>query len=187
MDLTQAIEPKSDQLNADDMIAGPKVIKITEVTRGNAEQPVVVHFEGDQGKPWKPCKSMTRVMVRAWGADASQFAGRSVELYCDPKVKWGGMEVGGIRIRSMSHIDKPLKMSLTATRGKRAPYSVAVLEASEARGAQSDDMANGFSVQFDACQTMEELKELWSSIPGPLQKSAEPYKDAAKARLMGGE
>jgi hypothetical protein len=78
-----------------------------------------------------------------WGPDAKQYAGRSLTLYRDPSVKWGGMEVGGIRISHMSHIDKAATMALTATRGNRKPYTVKPLadapkQASQAEQAASD-------------------------------------------------
>ena len=124
-DMGQAIIPKSDQLNADDLLTGPKTIKITGVTvRGGQEQPVAISYEGDDGKPYKACKSMCRVLVSAWGADSVQYVGRSLTLYCDPKVKWGGMEVGGLRISHMSHIDSALTMALTVTRANKKPFTV---------------------------------------------------------------
>lgn len=126
VNMTATIAPKSDQINADDLIAGPRTITVTRVTgnEGNAEQPVNVFFEGDGGKPFRPCKSMRRVMVKVWGADASKYAGKSMTIFRDPKVKWGGMEVGGIRISHMSGIDAPMQMALTETRAKRTPYTV---------------------------------------------------------------
>lgn len=131
VDMTQTIAPKSDQLNADDLIGGPRTITVTRVTgnEGNAEQPVNVFFDNDNGKPFRPCKSMRRVMVKIWGADASKYGGRSMTLYRDPKVKWGGMEVGGIRISHMTGLDKPETMALTETRSARKPYTVKPLEA----------------------------------------------------------
>ena len=72
-DMASAIIPKSDQLNADDLLAGPITIKITGVTvKGGQEQPVSIHYEGDDGKPYKSCKSMNRVLVSAWGPDSSK-------------------------------------------------------------------------------------------------------------------
>jgi hypothetical protein len=88
-----------------------------------------VHFDGDDGRPFKPCKSMRRVMVAAWGREAAQYVGRSMTLYRDPKVAFGGMEVGGIRISHMSHIEKRLDLALTVTKAKRAPYRVEPLAA----------------------------------------------------------
>ena len=126
VDMSQTIAPKSDQLNADDLIGGPRTVTVTRVSgnEGNAEQPVNIFFEGDNGKPFRPCKSMRRVMVKIWGSDASKYAGRSMTIYRDPKVKWGGMEVGGIRISHMTGLEKPETMALTETRSARKPYTV---------------------------------------------------------------
>src|SRR5690606_26574846 len=92
VDMTQFIAPKSDQLNADDLIAGPITIRISGVSanEGSPEQPISISFEGDDRKPYKPCKSMRRVMVHIWGADASKYVGRAMTLYRDPKVQFGG-------------------------------------------------------------------------------------------------
>lgn len=129
MDMTKVIEPKSDQLNSDDLISGPRTITITKVAiRPGTEQPVSIFFDGDNGKPYKCCKSMARVMVSVWGADANKYIGRSMTLYRDPSVKWGGIEVGGIRISHMSHIDGQITMALTATRGSRKPFTVRALQ-----------------------------------------------------------
>src|SRR3954447_5210182 len=109
MDMSQFIVAKSDQLNADDLIGGPITIKITAV-RGNdsADQPVSVCFDGDDGKPFKPCKSMRRVMVAAWKLEASKYVGKSMTLFRDPEVQFGGMKLGGIRISHMSDLTEKL-------------------------------------------------------------------------------
>ncbi len=121
LDMSPFIAPKSAQLTADDLLAGDRTITITGVELSpGAEQPCRISFDGDQGKPWFPCKSMGRVMVKAWGPDAKQYVGKSVQLFRDPDVTWGGMKIGGIRIRALSHIDAPFDMALTATRGKKA-------------------------------------------------------------------
>jgi hypothetical protein len=132
MDMTPTLAPKSNQLNADDLIAGPKTITVTKVTAGSAEQPVAIYYEGDQGKPFYPCKSMRRVLVAAWGADASLYPGRSMTLFRDPEVSYGGIKVGGIRISALSDLDSPLSIALTVTRQKRAPYKVQPLKAAPA-------------------------------------------------------
>lgn len=124
MDMTPTLEAKSNQLTSDDLIAGPKTITVTKVTAGSNEQPVAISYDGDQGKPWYPCKSMRRVLVAAWGADAKEYVGRSLTLFRDPEVSYGGIKVGGIRISYMSDLDGPLSIALTVTRQKRAPYKV---------------------------------------------------------------
>ena len=124
MDMTEFIAPNSAQLNADDLLTGPMTVTITEVTQGNAEQPVNVNTVETPGRPYKPSKSMRRVMVAAWGKDASAYAGRRLTLYCNPEIKFGGAKVGGIEISHMSDIDGDLKVSLTATRGKKRLHTV---------------------------------------------------------------
>jgi hypothetical protein len=128
MDMTPTLAAKSNQLTTDDLIAGPLTILITNVTAGTADQPVAISFEGDQGKPWFPCKSMRRVLVAAWGADAKEYVGRSVTLFRDPEVSYGGIKVGGVRVSHLSNLDSPLSIALTVTRQKRAPYKVQPLK-----------------------------------------------------------
>jgi len=129
MNLTPTIAPKSDQLNADDLISGPITVKVTAIKGSNEpQQPVSIHYEGDNGKPYKPCKSMRRVLFSAWGANGSEYVGRSMTLYRDDSVLFGGIAVGGIRISHLSHIGKDLTMPLTVSRASRKPYTVKVLE-----------------------------------------------------------
>ena len=124
MDISNTLAAKSNQLNTDDLISGPITIQISRVSAGSPEQPVAIGYEGDEGKPWYPCKSMRRVLVAAWGADASQYVGRRVTLFRDPEVMYGGIKVGGIRLSHLSDINGPLSIALTVTRQKRAPYRV---------------------------------------------------------------
>ena len=124
MDMTATIEPRSDQLNADDLMTGPRTFTITDVTAGNPEQPVNVHLAEYPERPWKPSKSMRRVLVAAWGPDTTAYLGRRVTLYRDPSIRFGKDEVGGIRVSHLSHLPKPLRLALTVKRGQRAPYTV---------------------------------------------------------------
>ena len=124
MDLTTTTVPKSDQQNFDDYIGGPKTVTITEVREGSDEQPVAIHLAEFPGRPYKPSKTMRRVLVAAWGADTDTYAGHLMTLYGDPDVKFGGVKVGGIKISHLTHIDHQLHLSLTETKGKRAPHTV---------------------------------------------------------------
>ena len=127
-DLSYVIKPKSDQLNADDLIAGAIQITVTGVKAVNGDQPLAINFHGDNGKPYKPCLSMRRVLIMAWGKDGNAWIGKSIVLFLDPSVTWSGQAVGGIRISHLSHISQPMTLSLTATRGKRKPYTVQPLK-----------------------------------------------------------
>ncbi len=119
-----AIVPKSDQLNADDLIAGDKVIEIERVNAGNSEQKLVVHYVGENGRPWKPCKSMIRVLVSLWGTKGSEWVGKRVKLYLNKRVRWAGVEVGGIRISEASGIGSAVSVMITVAKGKREVYKI---------------------------------------------------------------
>jgi len=128
MDLSKTIIPKSDQLNADDLISGSKIIKIRDIKGGNDDaQPVAIYFYGDNNKPFKPCKSMRRVLVQLWGADGLQFIGKRMTLFRDDTVKWAGADVGGIRISHVSHIPEATRVLVTTAKNKRTPMTIEVL------------------------------------------------------------
>jgi len=124
MDISATTEPRSDQQNFDDYAAAPKTVTISEVRAGNAEQPVEIHLVEYPGRPYKPSKSMRRVLVAAWGSEAAVYAGRKMTLYGDPTVKFGGIALGGIKIGALSNISERLTISLTVTKGKRADHTV---------------------------------------------------------------
>lgn len=177
MDMTQVIHPKSDQWNADDMIGGPKTITISDVSiNGGTEQPVSIHIKGDS-KVYRPCKSMSRVLVQAWGPDARAYIGRSLTLYRDPKVKWGGMEVGGIRISHMSHIDGDKVFMLTMTKQNRAPHKVKPLVATEpTRNPDAEQSAIAAAKQGKAAFT-----DWWNSDYGKsMRETVAPVLDECK-------
>lgn len=127
-DLSFTIKPKSDQLNADDLIAGPITATIQAVNVADSpDQPVSVII-GNGYQPYKPCKSMRRLMIAVWGKHDSDWIGQSFTMYNDASVMWAGQAVGGIRISHMTGLTKPFSVSLTATRGKRKPFTVQPLE-----------------------------------------------------------
>lgn len=119
--LSPTIIPKSDQLNADQLVGGPMTVTVTDVrVTSSDDQPVVIHYQGDNGRPYKPCKTMRKVLIFAWGEDGRQWLGRSMTLYHDASVRFGNAEVGGIRISHMSDIEQTIRVNLAATKGKKA-------------------------------------------------------------------
>ncbi len=122
------IIPKTDQLNADILIGGPITIKINKISIGTGDQPVVLGYDGDNGRPYKPCKSMRRVLVTVWGDDGNAYVGRSLTLYCDIKVTFGGAAVGGVRISHMSHLNEEKTILLTASKANKKPFTVKPLK-----------------------------------------------------------
>lgn len=124
VDLLATIVARSDQQNYDDYIGGPKVVTIAEVRSGSVDQPIEIHLAEFPDRPYKPSKSMRRVMIFAWGSSAAVYVGRRLKLYGDPDVRFGGKSVGGIKIGGMSNIDKPFTIALTETRGSKKPHRV---------------------------------------------------------------
>lgn len=173
-DISKTIAPKSDQLNADDLISGPITIKVTGVSLKGGDQPIAINYEGDGGKPWMPCKSMRRVLVHVWGSDGASYAGRSVTIFRDEKVVFGGAPVGGVRISHMSHIDKPVTLALTVTRANRKPFTVQPLAVSRTAAAPSpaEDMSalEGMAMA-EAQKGTAHLRVWWKDSLTPAQRT----------------
>ena len=191
-DMASVIVPKSDQINADDLIAGPMTITIRDVKiTGGQEQPVSIFFDGSE-KAFRPCKSMSRVLVSAWGADASLYIGRSLTLYRDAEVKWGGLAVGGIRISHMSNLDGAKTLMLTATKGSRKPHKVMPLVDAPKPVEKTDDSGVDWDAWFGvfktaiAGQKSERALKAWRApegIPDGLLSDARAEIDARIAEL----
>lgn len=163
MDMTESIAPRSDQLNADDLMAGPITVTVAEVRPGAAEQPVDVVLVEYPGRAYRPSKSMRRVMVSAWGKEASTYAGHQLTLFRNPDITFGRDKVGGIEIAALSHIEKPLTVSLTATRGKRKPFTVQPLAAPVQRDWPAEISAADIPT----------LQQLWSTAPEQYRQDIE--------------
>jgi len=185
-DLRDTIVPKSDQINAEQLLGGPLTITVTGVSRGTADQPVVVNYMDDGARPYKPCKSMRKLLIFAWGEDGSQWVGRSMTLYNKQDVKWGGVAVGGIRISHMSHIERDIALSLTATKGKKEPYTVKRL-AEPVRAASapvSDDYeAERAELRKVTDQGLEAFKAAWNALTPAARKGiGSAFRDEQAAR-----
>jgi len=137
MTLRDTIIPKSDQLNYDDVAVTPITDKVVGLAMGNAEQPVIVRLE--KNRDYKPCKSMRRVLIACWGDQGKDWIGKSLTMYGDEKVVFGGVAVGGIRISHVSGIDKPVTVKLTTTRSKRADFKVLPMDGSGSGEQGTDD------------------------------------------------
>lgn len=169
MDISDTIIAKSDQLNAEDLIAGPITVTITGVKRTADEQPVVVEISGGH-RPWKPCKSMRRLLILAWpeGAkkegdkttyDPTCWIGRSVTLIRDPQVKWAGSLVGGIRVAALSHLKQQFEVALAESKGKKKLVTISRLEPSHTQHTQQTKQpvttqAHPLAAPFAAMQTL---------------------------------
>jgi len=156
-DMSAVIVAKSDQWNADDFTAGPRIFTIEDVSiRPGTEQPVQIKLAGSD-KVFRPCKTVSRILVAAWGADANVYRGRSLELYTDPGVTWGGMKVGGIRISRMSDITAPLVIALQEKKGSRKMTTVQPLKVEAAQGLTLDDAR----LMLESAEDMAALEKAW--------------------------
>jgi hypothetical protein len=158
-DMSDTIAPKSDQLDSVDFLQGPRTFTIERVSKGDAEQPVQIHLV-DFPRPWRPGKSMRRVLVACWGADASTYVGRRVQLFCDPKVVFGGQAVGGTRIAALSHIDKAKQVPLLVARGKSAIFTVQPLPDAPAPARAKQPTVEELIADAERAETNEALNRI---------------------------
>jgi hypothetical protein len=137
------------------------------------------------------------VMVHVWGAEAKQYTGRSMTLYCDPNVQFGGIKVGGIRISHMSHIDAPQTMALTSTRARRAAFTVQPLRVPEPKQEAAEPTAQpaGPSIvqRYATCTSSADYdviesdrKALWQTMSASEKAAAKSASVAAATRLAEG-
>lgn len=160
VDVSQFTSAKSDQLNADDLLGGPRTVTVTRVAgTDQAEQPISIFFEGDNGKPYKPGKSMRRVLVALWGNEGADYVGRSMTLYRDSEVAFGGIKVGGVRISHMSHLDRAGDVPLTVTRGSKKMFNVKPLEVEKPKppARSVEEKVDGYVARVAACATLDDL------------------------------
>ena len=167
---------KSDQLNSDDIIGKPITIEISEVIVKGGEQPVSIKYKGDNGKPWKPCKSMIKLLIAIWGDEESEYVGRKLTLYNDETVKWAGEEIGGIRISHMSNIDSEKKVALLISKGRKTIYKVKPLIKAQ-KVALTDSEFDGFKCEIDNASTMADMQKIADKI------KAGNYNDESRVKL----
>lgn len=172
MDLSRTIIPKSDQINFEDVQSSSITATIKSVRAGNKEQPVFIDLEGYEGRPYKPSLSMRRVLVGGWGNDGKDWVGKMLTLTGDPNVKFGGVKVGGIKVKAMSGIDANFSMMLSVSRGKRVEHFVEKLAL---------DPLSWFTANAGAMDVVKlnnayaRAKSALASNPGDLKKLDEVY------------
>lgn len=186
----RAIEPKSDQLNAEQLVGGPITIKVTSVEYNfSADQKMIIHYEGENGRPYKPSKGMMKLIgsENAWGPDEDQWVGRSMTLYRDPNVKFGKEETGGIRVSHLSHIRGRLTVTIMVSRGKYQKYIVNPLTVQG--GGDNSELEVRRKALQDAAMTgdMQELAAAWGKIPKKLQAPLADEKEKCKQAILAAQ
>ena len=156
--IAKSIVPKSDQLNAEDLLSGPITVTVTDVKQGTAEQPIAIIIDGER-QPYKPCKTMRKMLVFCWSDQRANWIGKRMTLYADADVKWAGVAVGGIRISHVSGIESQVMLMLSETKGKRKPIVVKPLP---------DEVQQSVPVNFTdmicEAKTSEELDKIARTI-----------------------
>ena len=124
-DLRATVVPNWCRLSADRLLGASRIITITDIQmKSGRDRPLWIYFYGDNGKPYKPNITMRKLLIHAWGYNRPDWIGRSMELYCDPEVKFGALKVGGIKISKVRDTTKDIKAMLQTTRGKRSEFVV---------------------------------------------------------------
>jgi hypothetical protein len=196
-DLRSTIIPKSDQLNSDQLLGGPMIITVSDVRVGGGDdQPVSVYYALDPQRPFKPCKTMRKLLIHAWGSDGTQWIGKSLELFNEPSIKFGGETVGGIRISRMSGINpKGIEVSLAQTRGRKTLHRVmplkasaeltAALEAIEAAtGKESLKKARALAEALQSPADLESAVAAYKRRVDSLKAAAAPKAEEAPAKTL---
>ena len=175
MDITEALAPNSDQLDAVELV-NPRTFTIADGSRLGTRDGKTVAEIRLEGFPrvWRPSKGMLDVLAKCWGTNGKAWVGRRVTLYNDPEVTFGKEKPGGIRISHLSHIDKARDVTI---RGRGAgkvqswhvePLPDAPAAPTEAEVANTDDRAR--------------LREWWNAHP-----HLRPAIEARVAALKAGD
>jgi hypothetical protein len=178
-DITPALAAKSDQLNADDLISGPRLIKITAVDINlAAKQKITIHFEGDNQKPWKACKTVGRCLAEIWGRETDLWVGKECVLYRDENVTMSGEMVGGIRVSNAEGLDKPRSIVLNVSKGKKSKFIIYPLIKQDSHTIETDCYLKKIEEQTSS----EELKNIWEQVK-KLCVDAQDYQALEKLKV----
>ncbi len=183
--LRQTIIPKSDQLNAEDFLSTNALITVLGVdVEPGRDQPVWIYNDLDQKRPYKPSKSMRKILVDAWGDDENLWVGRKLVLFRDPEISFGGDKVGGIVISHMSQIKGDFKIKLQIKRGKQKEYQIKKLPdepVASQNGIDPVSLQNAADILTKAASMgVEALKDAGGSID---QSLVAPLKDHYKSLI----
>lgn len=180
--MENSILPKSDQVNADWFISGPQTYEIERVAgnESNKEQPVNVWLRG-VNVPYRPSKSMRRVLVAVLGADASKYAGHKITLFNNPEIRFGGVQCGGIQISHMTGLEKSTTLMLTSSRSKKSPFTVKPLVETKTENEKPSvsepqpDEATVLRAASDAARNGRDAFNAWWKDNAALREIVKPH------------
>jgi hypothetical protein len=188
--LAKALEPKSDQLNSDDLRAFNKTILVTSVNvNENAKaQKITIGYQGDQGKPWKPSVGMGRVMQEVINKNPDLWIGETIELCRNPDVIYAGEKLGGIEIHGLSCLKNRITVTVTTAKGKRKAMVIVPIPAlgnapaqqrTQAPAAQPEqpNAKREWAVKLKAAVNYGSLAvdEVWAMVPVELRADMDSF------------
>ena len=190
-DISHTLVAKSDQLNAADIIGTEKLLTITKVdVKQGGDQPVTIHYEGENGRPWRPCLTARRILARLWGTDSSKWIGHTVAVHNDASVVYAGEEVGGIRPCAATGIES---LQIIKLKEKRSPkpktFEIKPLRLAKTQSAQSAPRVVEFSMDnyeraidkiIATSKTADELEERFDRMQDWRKQAAETDRDRTK-------
>ena len=181
-DVRKGIEPKSDQLNADDLIGGPITVTITNARSGESvSQPWIIEIEGH--RPYKPSSvNMRRVIATVFGRDPKKWIGQQMRLYRDPDALFKGEKVGGIRISHMSGLTEPRTFSLTIARGKKQTFTVYPFEPTAEDQAYIDE-AKAEIAKADTLEVLKAIAFVLKDKPKAVRDAVRPAYESRKKEI----
>lgn len=188
-DISHTLIAKSDQLNAVDVIGAEKVLTITSVdVKQSGDQPVIIHYEGEAGRPWKPCLTVRRILSELWTRQSDNWVGQSVSVHRDPTVKWAGEPHGGIRPHAATGLDSTVVIKLKEERGGKPkafeikPLRMTTATKSEPRAVVQFSMEN-YRAAVDKIvkesQTADELTTRWDRMSDWRKQAAQTDRELA--------
>ena len=129
MNIREFITIKSDRMNYEDFITGPQSFTIERLGKKNDQgnDRLLIFMKGRPDTPFWVPKGMAKCLANpsGWGnAPFSEWIGRSMTLFGEPTVVYGGKELGGVRISHISHIDAPYTTKISLRRGVRIDYEI---------------------------------------------------------------
>jgi len=186
MDLTETTIAKSDQLNADDLLSGPRTFTVAEVREGDDDQPVKIFLaEWPGNRPFKPCKTVRRILLAAWGKESDDWPENPrMTLYRDAETTWAGQAVGGIRVSHLSGIgDQPFKVALQKSKREKVLYTVDPLP-DATTDPSPEELAAQIADGIDASTTEAEAREWGNRAHGRKLLDLKPFGSDATLREL---
>lgn len=189
-DISHTLIAKSDQLNAADIIGTEKLLTVTKVdVKRGGDQPVIIHYEGENGRPWKPCLTVRRILAALWTTDSEKWVGQTVAVHNDPTVVYAGEEHGGIRPHAATGIETTQIIKLKEKRGpKPKTFEIKPLRLEKSQSAPSAPRVVEFSMDnyeraidkiITTSKSADELEERFDKMQDWRKQAAETDRDRA--------